>query len=115
MPRTQNMSRPGPTAEKWIDLNDLRVFANVASLANFSAAAEALHIHRSTVSRSIVRLELLLETRLLQRTTRKVLLTRHGNALKGHCEDIRSRIEQTIGYAGCPCQEQGQTHRVAVG
>lgn len=83
-----------------IDLNDLRIFAYVASLASFSSAAEALQIHKSSVSRSVMRLEAMLEAPLLQRTTRKVLLTPRGLALKAHCVDILSRIAETIGYAG---------------
>jgi len=83
-----------------IDLNDLRVFAYVASLASFSLAADALRIHKSSVSRSIARLETMLETPLLPRTTRKVLLTRHGIALKEDCDDILSLVNRTIGYVG---------------
>ena len=63
------------TADEMIDLNDLRVFAYVASFASFSLAADALKIHKSSVSRSIARLESMLETPLIQRTTRKVELT----------------------------------------
>jgi DNA-binding transcriptional LysR family regulator len=89
-------------AEKLIDLNDLRVFAYVASLASFSLAADALNVHKSSVSRSIARLEMALETPLLQRTTRKVLLTGRGIALKERCDEILSRINETIGHAGVP-------------
>ncbi|MDR6858589.1 LysR family transcriptional regulator [Variovorax guangxiensis] len=87
-------------AEKMIDLNDLRVFAYVASLASFSLAADALQIHKSSVSRSIARLETILEASLLQRPTRKVLLTRRGNALKQHCEDILSLVNRITVYPG---------------
>lgn len=89
-----------PAAEKLIDLNDLRVFAYVASLASFSLAADALQIHKSSVSRSIARLETMLETPLLQRTTRKVLLTRRGIALRAQCEEILSLVDKTISHAG---------------
>ncbi|MDM0032884.1 LysR family transcriptional regulator [Variovorax sp. J22P271] len=83
-----------------IDLNDLRIFAYVASLASFSSAADALQIHKSSVSRSVSRLETMLAAPLLQRTTRKVLLTPRGMALKESCVEILSRIHETIGYAG---------------
>jgi hypothetical protein len=96
----QNSILSTQTAEKLIDLNDLRVFAYVASLASFSLAATALSIHKSSVSRSIARLEVALKTPLLQRTTRKVLLTARGIALKERCVEILSRINETIGYAG---------------
>jgi len=42
----------------WVmDLNDLRVFEKVASLLSFSAAARALGLPKSSVSRSVARLE----------------------------------------------------------
>lgn len=96
----QNDTRSRRPGEKLIDLNDLRVYAYVASLASFSLAANALSIHRSSVSRSIARLEMALETTLLRRTTRVVCLTRRGVALKDRCVDILSRIDETIGYVG---------------
>lgn len=43
---------------------------------------------------------MMLEMPLLHRTTRKVLLTRRGIALKGHCEEILSRIDEIVGYVG---------------
>lgn len=87
----------GTTAEL-IDMNDLRVFAYVASFASFSLAADALNIHKSSVSRSIARLETVLETPLIQRTTRKVELTRRGMALRERCVEIVSRVNETIKY-----------------
>lgn len=63
-----------------LDLNDLRVFEKVGSLRSFSAAARALAQPRSTVSRSIARLEAELGTRLVQRTTRDVALTPSGES-----------------------------------
>lgn len=87
-------------AARMIDLNDLRVFAYVASLDSFSLAAEALNIHKSSVSRSIARLEVALDASLLDRTTRKVQLTRRGAALKAHCIEVLGRINETIGFVG---------------
>ncbi|MDM0105742.1 LysR family transcriptional regulator [Variovorax sp. J22R24] len=97
---TTNSVLSTQTAEKMLDLNDLRVFSYVASFASFSLAADALNIHKSSVSRSVARLETMLEAPLLQRTTRKVRLTRRGNALKERCSEILSRINETIGYVG---------------
>lgn len=89
-----------PFAERFLDLNDLRVFAYVASLASFSLAADALKIHKSSVSRSIARLETMLEAPLLQRTTRRVQLTRAGVALKVRCIEILTRVNESITYIG---------------
>ncbi|MDN8616444.1 LysR family transcriptional regulator [Variovorax ginsengisoli] len=76
------------TAERLIGLNDLRVFAHVASLTNFSLAAAALNVHRSSVSRSVSRLESALRVSLLHRPARKIHLTRSGIALNERCVEI---------------------------
>lgn len=68
---------------QWDNLGELeavRVFAAVADFKGFRAAAEALRIPRSTVSRRLATLEAALDTRLLQRTTRQVNLTDAGEA-----------------------------------
>ncbi|WP_159275330.1 MULTISPECIES: LysR family transcriptional regulator [Variovorax] len=83
-----------------LDLNDLRIFTYVAVLYSFSAAADELGISKSSVSRSIMRLEALMNTQLLNRTTRKVKLTRAGHALKDRGVEIMNRIGETIGYVG---------------
>lgn len=83
-------------ADRTVDLNDLRVFAYVASFASFSLAADALKIHKSSVSRSVVRLETVLAISLLERTTRKVELTRGGIALKQQTIELLSRVEETL-------------------
>ncbi|MDM0108440.1 LysR family transcriptional regulator [Variovorax sp. J22R24] len=89
-----------PVDGELLDLNDLRVFAYVASLSSFSLAAEALGIHKSSVSRSIIRLEALFQTSLLNRSTRKVQLTARGAALQERCTDILNRISDSIGHVG---------------
>ena len=96
----QNKVLSGHAAERLLDLNDLRIFAYVASLASFSLAADALQIHKSSVSRSIARLEVMLQASLIQRTTRKVLLTPRGVDLKERCIEMLSRVNETIGHAG---------------
>jgi DNA-binding transcriptional LysR family regulator len=83
-------------AEELIDLNDLRIFAYVASLASFSLAAQALDIHKSSASRGIARLEALLGAPLIERTTRKVTLTPRGIQLRDRCVEILSRINETV-------------------
>jgi LysR family transcriptional regulator, regulator for bpeEF and oprC len=79
-----------------MNLNDLRVFEKVASLRSFSAAARALGLPKSSVSRSVARLEKELGTRLLQRTTREVELTESGVVLKDRCIDLLSHVGETI-------------------
>jgi DNA-binding transcriptional LysR family regulator len=62
------------------DLNHVAVFARVVETGSFTAAAAALGLPKSSVSRSVSRLELELGVRLLQRTTRSVRLTDAGHA-----------------------------------
>lgn len=81
-----------------LDLNHLRVFAKVASLASFSAAARALSLPKSSVSRSVAKLEATLGTRLFQRTTRIVVLTAAGEALNERCTTILTGIDETFHY-----------------
>ena len=59
-------------------LGDLVVFVRVVEARSFSAAARALALPKSTVSRAVTRLEQRLGTRLLQRTTRWVTPTEAG-------------------------------------
>ena len=63
-----------------MDLNHVAVFARVVELGSFTAAAKQLGLPKSSVSRSIVRLEDELGVRLLQRTTRTLHLTEAGQA-----------------------------------
>jgi DNA-binding transcriptional LysR family regulator len=89
-----------------MDINDLRVFEKVAALRSFSAAARALELPKSSVSRSIARLETELGTRLLQRTTREVVLTEAGTLLSARCVDILASIGEAVdlvgGFASAP-------------
>lgn len=70
------------------DLNELVMFASVARHGSFSAAALALGIPKSRVSRRIADLEIRLGVRLLQRSTRAVQLTDTGRDLLVHCEEM---------------------------
>lgn len=83
-----------------IDLNDLRVFESVASRRSFSAAARALGMPNSSVSRSVKRLETELGTRLIQRTTREVGLTTPGIALHKRCVEMLKCLEEAIDFVG---------------
>ena len=58
----------------------LRVFAHVVETGGFSAAAERLNLSATAASRHVAELEAHLQTRLLNRTTRRVSLTEPGRA-----------------------------------
>lgn len=76
------------------DLNEVVVFARVAQLGSFTLAAAALGLPKSTVSRKVAELEARLETRLLQRTTRRVALTDAGRTYFEHCERVVLELEE---------------------
>ncbi|NTV71528.1 MAG: LysR family transcriptional regulator [Azonexaceae bacterium] len=62
-------------------LSDLAVFVRVVDTQGFSAAARAMGLTKSAVSKRINRLEKQLGLRLLQRTTRAMSLTEAGRVL----------------------------------
>lgn len=76
------------------DLNELRCFAIVSQTRSFTAAAKRLHLPKSSVSRSIRRLESRLGVLLLQRTTRTVTLTEPGQLYLERCQRVMDEIEQ---------------------
>ena len=76
------------------DLNDLRCFAIVSRTRSFTLAAKRLRLPKSSVSRSIRRLEQRLGVLLLQRTTRTVTLTEPGQLYLRHCQRVMDEIEQ---------------------
>lgn len=61
-------------------LRALRVFSAVAAGGSFAGAARALDLAPAVVTRTIAELEAHLNTRLLQRSTRRVALTESGQA-----------------------------------
>jgi len=90
------------------DLNDLRLFEKVASLQSFSAAARALGLPKSSISRGVSRLEAALGIRLLQRTTRQVTLTSAGIALMERCRDSLRALDDVLDQvAGLEAEPRG--------
>ncbi len=67
------------------DLNDLLFFAAVVENSGFSAAARALKVPKSSVSRRLGRLESRLGVRLMERSTRHVRLTEIGTIYYAKC------------------------------
>src|SRR6188472_3309402 len=61
-----------------IDLNQVAAFVRVIEAGSFTAAARALGLPKSSVSRRITALEEALRVRLIRRGTRKLVLTEAG-------------------------------------
>jgi DNA-binding transcriptional LysR family regulator len=70
------------------DLNDLQFFAAVVVHHGFSAAARALGLPKSRVSRRVALLEQRLGVRLLDRTTRGLSLTEVGQQVFEHARAV---------------------------
>lgn len=75
------------------DLNDLVVFSTVVDHGGFTAAALALGLPKSSVSRRVNQLEARLGVRLLERSTRSVRPTDIGRNFHAHCRTILAQIE----------------------
>lgn len=85
------------------DLNNLVFFAKVVDAGSYSAAAEALGMQTSKLSRRVSTLEAELGVRLLNRTTRKLSLTEIGKTFYGHCvaliaeaQSAKDAVHQTL-------------------
>ena len=85
------------------DLNDLRLFAEVVERNSFTAAARALGLQTSKLSRRVRALEEELGVRLLNRTSRSLSLTETGRRFYEHCVALvaesraaREIVDQTL-------------------
>ncbi len=67
------------------NLNDLYYFAKVVEHGGYAAAARALGMPKSKLSRRLIELEERLGVRLLQRSTRKLAVTEIGQEYHRHC------------------------------
>ncbi|GAA3539253.1 LysR substrate-binding domain-containing protein [Nonomuraea rosea] len=85
------ISEPRPT------LAQLRSFLAVAEQLHFREAAAALGVSQPTLSGNIASLEELLDRRLLERTTRKVLLTPAGERVAEHARRVLVAVEDLMG------------------
>ncbi|SIT46030.1 Transcriptional regulator [Paraburkholderia piptadeniae] len=68
-----------------MDLNDIALFVQVVRAGSFAEAGRRLNIPPSTGSRRIQQLEARLGVRLMQRSTRKLVLTNAGQMFFAQC------------------------------
>jgi DNA-binding transcriptional LysR family regulator len=96
------------------DLNEVQIFVQVAKAQSFTTAAERLDVPKSSVSRSIRRLETRLGVRLIERTTRRVALTEEGQIYFDRCERVLEEAEQAEIEIGALQAKPRGTLRVGV-
>ncbi|MGD9425495.1 LysR family transcriptional regulator [Pantoea sp. NSTU24] len=77
-------------------LRQLRTFIAVAHYGGFSQAGQAIGLSQSAVSHSIKELEAEIGVRLLDRTTREVMLTEAGKQLASRMERLMEEIHTTL-------------------
>lgn len=75
-------------------LQNMRAFSCVAQAGSFTAAAAQLDTTTANISRAVSNLEAHLQTRLLNRTTRRIALTEAGKRYLQRCEQILAYVEE---------------------
>jgi DNA-binding transcriptional LysR family regulator len=76
------------------DLNLMIIFAHVVTEQSFSAAARKLNVSRSSVSKSVAKLEQALGASLLNRNTRHLSLTEVGATFFEYCTRIAYEADE---------------------
>lgn len=96
-----------------VTLRQLRVFRSVAEGRNFSRAGDQVGLSQPAVSRSILELESQLGLKLLDRTTREVVLTEAGQSLAARLDRVLDDLDQTLQDVAGLASARGGKVRVA--
>ncbi|MBH1922004.1 LysR family transcriptional regulator [Serratia surfactantfaciens] len=94
-------------------LKQLRVFVAIARHGSFSRAGEAIGLTQSAVSHSVKELEAEVGVRLLDRTTREVVLTDAGLRLANRVERLLDELQAAVLDARSFGVQRSGTVRVA--
>ncbi|MBD9614438.1 LysR family transcriptional regulator [Pseudomonas sp. PDM02] len=78
----------------------MRFFVAVAQTGSFTAAAQMLDTTTTNVSKAVTSLEARLQTRLINRTTRRLALTEAGVRYLQRCEKILEEVREADEEAG---------------
>ena len=97
-----------------LDTRLLRAFVTVAEELNFTRAAERLHLAQQALSAQIRQLETRLDTRLFERTTRRVTLTEAGELLLPHAIAALADLDAGISVLGAAARANRATLRVGL-
>ncbi len=79
--------------------NDLILFAHVIEAGSFTRAAEVTGLPKSTLSRRLSDLETELGERLMQRSTRRLVLTDFGESILEHARRLVDESEAAAAFA----------------
>jgi DNA-binding transcriptional LysR family regulator len=90
----------------------IQVFAQVVELGSFAKAADRLALSTSAASRHVAELESHLQTRLLNRTTRRVSLTESGRAFYERSVQLLADLQEAEQEASSAAVEPRGTIRL---
>jgi DNA-binding transcriptional LysR family regulator len=90
----------------------IRAFVQVVESSSFVRAAERLGLSTTAVSRQVAELEGHLQTRLLQRTTRRISLTETGRTFHERCVQILAELGEAEREVGREASEPRGTIRL---
>lgn len=89
-----------------MEIADVRAFVRIADLNSVSAAARAMGLPKSTISRSLTRLEAMIGSVLVERSTRHLRLTDAGVLFRPYAERILADVDEAStaleSYGGVP-------------
>ena len=85
-------------ADKTTSLGDIETFARVVASSSMTAAASELGVAVGVVSKRIQRLEAKLGARLIERTTRRLILTEAGEGFHQRVNRILDAFEEAIEF-----------------
>ena len=77
-----------------MDLHYLEIFYEVAKAKSFTKAASELYINQSAVSIQVKKFEEILNTKLFDRSSKKIKLTYTGEALYKMAEEIFDKVKR---------------------
>ena len=91
-------------------MRDIEYFAAIAEHGHLGRAAEALDLSQPALSKSLRRLEKVMQAKLVTRTSKGVELTAEGNELLSHVRPLRLSLQDVArkirdlgqGYSGHP-------------
>ncbi|MEH6577726.1 MAG: LysR family transcriptional regulator [Amphritea sp.] len=95
-------------------LTAMRIFVRVVQTESFSAVAEEMRISQSSVSKKISALESYIGSRLLTRSSRKIMLSEVGSGYYEHCLSILADVEKAEVQAKGLTADPAGTLRISI-
>lgn len=94
-------------------LEAMRIFTRIVDSGSFAAAARGLDLSKAVVTRQVAMLEAHLNTRLLNRTTRKLSLTEAGETYLETCRLLVEQLDDVEAQLSNSAREPMGTLRIA--